>query len=136
MIFAPKRGGMNNTGLDRLIRKIGANVSGEPGYWQFDAHDCDMLCITDEVHDRMRVMTPVATVSELSPEQVVACLEANFDRALDARYCLREGVLWGAFIHPLNALTDELFESAVRQVAGVRKNFGDSYSSGELVFQG
>jgi len=127
---------MNNTGLDRLIRKIGANVSGEPGYWQFDAHDCDMLCITDEVHDRMRVMTPVATMSELSPEQVVACLEANFDRALDARYCLREGVLWGAFIHPLNALTDELFESAVRQVAGVRKNFGDSYSSGELVFQG
>jgi hypothetical protein len=93
-----------------------------------------MYCIADEHHDRMRIITPVASVAELSNEVVSRCMEANFDRALDARYCIHDGTLWGAFIHPLRSLDEQQFLSAIAQVWRVAKNFGKTYSSGPLVF--
>jgi hypothetical protein len=127
---------MDNDGLEELIERMGTGVKGEAGCWQFTSHGVEMVCVTDEQHDRMRVMTPIARLEDMQAEEVVACLQANFDRALDARYCLQDGLLWGAFLHPLRALSEELFESALRQVAGLRHNYGTSYSSGELVFGG
>ena len=136
MIFALGSSGMDNAGLQELIEKFGTDIQGEPGFWHFEAHGVQMVCITDESHNRMRLMAPIVQLSEVDAQQLVTCMEANFDRALDARYCLQDGTLWGAFIHPLDPLSADLFESAVRQVAAVCQNFGDSYSSGELVFQG
>lgn len=82
----------------------------------------------------MRVMTPIVALDEMSQEQILSCLSANFDRALDARYCLNNETLWGAFIHPLGSLTAELFHSACFQVSEVAHNFGDSYTSSGLSF--
>lgn len=127
---------MNNELLEKLIEKLGADVQGHPGAWKFIAHGEAMYCLTDEHHDRMRVMSPVVTVEELDEELLRTCLAANFDRALDARYCLNDEALWAAFLHPLASLTEPLFVSAVRQVAQLRLNFGDSFSSGELMFGG
>ncbi len=136
MIMSLRPSGMNNQRLDRLIRSISTDVEGDLGYWKFEAHGIVMYCITDETHDRMRVMAPVASADDLDEDMARACLLANFDCALDARYCLNEDTLWGAFLHPLQSLTDKLFESACRQVSEVVKNFGTTYSSGELMFGG
>ncbi len=136
MIMSLRPSGMNNQRLDKRIRSIGTDVAGDLGYWKFQAHDVTMLCITDETHDRMRVMAPITAADELDEELVRACLLANFDRALDVRDCLNEDTLWGAFLHPLRSLTDDLFESACRQVSEVAKNFGTTYTSGELIFGG
>ena len=136
MISPMQPEGMNNQRLDKLIHSIGNDVEGDLGYWKFEAHGIVMFCITDEAHDRMRVMAPVASADDITEELARACLLANFDRALDARYCLNEETLWGAFLHPLRSLTDNLFGSACRQVSEVVKNFGTSYSSGELMFGG
>ena len=136
MVLPLTPSGMDNRRLQELIEGLATAIQGDLGFWQFSVHGVEMLCITDESHDRMRVMTPIAKREGLDDEVVVECLEANFDRALDARYCLHDGMLWGAFIHPLRALTDEQFESALRQVAGVRQNFGTTFSSGELIFGG
>lgn len=134
MIKSAEQPGMNNRRLKSLIEEIGTSITGETGAWRFLVDDVLMFCITDETHDRMRVIAPIANVDELDEEILTECLSANFDRALDARYCIHDGTLWGAYIHPLSPLTDNQFLSAVSQVAGVAKNFGSSFSSGALVF--
>lgn len=134
MIMAKQEGGMNNQHLDALIREIGTDVKGDLGFWEFTVSGRRIYCITDESHDRMRLMTPIVEMSELSHEQILACMSANYNRALDARYCLNEDTLWGAFMHPLRSIQAKLFRSACQQVAEVANNFGESYSSGELRF--
>ena len=134
MIRPAEPTGMNNRRIDFLIRQNAENIDGEIGAWRFEISDILMFCITDELHDRMRVITPIANVDDIPTDVLKECLSANFDRALDARYCIHDDTIWGAFIHPLRLLTDELFLSALRQVSEVNKTFGSSYSSGELVF--
>ena len=81
-------------------------------------------------------MSPVVEDTELPAEQARTLLEANFDRALDARYAVSRGYVWSAFIHPLSALTEEEFVDGVRQVVTLAENYGTSYTSTDLVFQG
>lgn len=96
-----------------------------------------VLVLTDERADRMRIMMPIR---KFDPERLedlqlaLIALQANYDRALDARYAVQDGVLWSAFIHPLSSLTAKDLASAVRQVQGLRDNTGTTYSSGELLF--
>ena len=135
MIKIADSSGMNNHQIDALIRSIGTNVDCErTGAWRFELDEVVLYCITDEIHDRMRVITPIANLDETPVEVIQACMQANFDRALDARYCIHDGTIWGAFIHPLSSLTEPLFESALSQVCQVARNFGGTYSSGALVF--
>lgn len=128
--------GMDNRRLDQLIRELGCKIDGAQGQWRFEAFEITMFCVTDELHDRMRVIAPILPVADLENGMLEECMEANFDRALDARYCTSEGTIWGAFIHPLRSLSDGLFRSAVRQVAELTRNFGGSFSSGQLEFRG
>lgn len=134
MIMSNDPYGMNNKHLAELIHSIGTDVKGDPGFWEFTVAGRRLYCITDETQDRMRVMTPIAEKSSVTDEQLLNCMAANYDRALDARYCLHEGTVWGAFMHPLSCLQGKLFCSACNQVAEVANNFGGSYSSGELRF--
>lgn len=125
---------MNNERLGELIAKIGTDIEGQPGFWQFKFEQIGLICVTDETHDRMRVMSPIASVEDVKSEHILACMNANFDRALDARYCISNETLWSAFIHPLGCLTDALFHSACSQVSEAAVNFGGTYSSGGLSF--
>ena len=61
-------------------------------------------------------------------------MEANFHSALDARYAISDGILWAAFIHPLQELTKDQVISAISQVYSTVQTFGTYYSSGELSF--
>ena len=136
MIMASNTGGMSNRTLETLINEIGADVKGQPGFWEFVVHGKRLYCITDESQDRMREMTSIQDRDKLTPELLTNCMEANFDRALDARYCLNEDALWSAFIHPLRSLRADHFRSACSQVAKLAENYGTSFSSGELRFGG
>ena len=69
MIMASDFGGMNNARLDALVRDIGSDVEGPLGFWEFTVNGCRLYCITDESHDRMRIMTPIATRDEISDQQ-------------------------------------------------------------------
>ena len=126
--------GMTNKRVDNVIRALGDNVDGVFGAWRFQLDSVLMYCITDEKHNRLRVISPIANVDELPSEVLRECLADNFDRTLDARYCIHDETVWGAFIHPLDSLCEEYFQSALVQVAHLAKNFGGSFSSGKLVF--
>ena len=125
---------MTNKKLDDLIRQITSDVVGQMGNWQFLINKRDILVITDERHNRMRIMSPVTTQDRLNEAELTRLLEANFSSALDAKYALRDQTLWSVFTHPLGELSDEQFLDCVAQVANLANNFGQSYASGNLFF--
>ena len=128
---------MDNERLGDLIRQCATTVlNDEPGYWRFEFDETITLVITDETHNRMRIITPVAEVGSVSADQWQTLMAANFDRALDARYCVKGDTVWSAFIHPLAQLSAGQFLNGLRQVVTLAKNYGTSYSSGDLFFNG
>ena len=128
---------MNNESLGKLIRERATSMlEDELGYWKFQFGESLVLVVTDQSHNRMRVMTPVAKLDAIADDEWVVLMSANFDRALDARYCVNGGILWSAFIHPLQELqTDQLLD-ALNQVVTLAKNYGASYASSNLVYGG
>ena len=99
-----------------------------------------MLVLTDTTADRMRLMMPIRkfdpTKNREDLQLALIALHANFDRALDARYATQNGMLWSAFIHPLESLTAKDLKNGLDQVRALRKNTGTTYTSSELLFGG
>ena len=63
-------------------------------------------------------------------------MQANFDSALDARYAVAQGRLWGVFIHPLSPLEKDQLLSAFVQTINIARTYGQTYSGGATVFGG
>jgi len=127
---------MTQDKMEALIRATGNNVEGSASNVQFEYGSVRMACISDIRHDRMRIISPVANEADLTADQLRILLAANFHLTLDARYASSNGVLYAAFIHPLSSLHEKEFLAALQQVSQLVKNFGTSYSSGELTFGG
>lgn len=125
---------MDNTKLGGILYTISDQLEGVEGNWQFVIDSTLFICLTDQLHNRMRIISPVRNMSEVSEEQLRKCMEANFHTALDVKYAISEDVLWSAFIHPLQELTKEQVISALSQVYSAAKTFGTYYSSGNLSF--
>ncbi len=127
---------MTNKRMGSIVRKLSKNVEGRPGFWQFEYNQKIVLIITDEAHNRMRIMTPIVEQKKISNKEMVVLLESNFDRALDAKYALNEGILWSVFTHPLGELQKDQFIDAVKQVVTLAEQYGTTYTSSDLVFGG
>jgi len=125
---------MNNKNLHSIIYTISDQVEGDNGSWRFVIDSTGFVCLTDELHNRMRVISPVANMDEVTDEQMRKCLEANFHTALDAKYAISDDILWATFIHPLKELTKDQVISGISQVYSCVKTFGTYYSSGILSF--
>ena len=125
-----------NETMERKIRKVADTVSGQFGQWQFAVKDRLFSCITDENHNRMRIISPVAEIQNLSEGELENALVANFHSALDVKYAISDGVLWTVFIHPLKELSEEQIEDAISQVYYGAETLGTTYSSTNLVFPG
>jgi len=122
--------------LDRLLHLADANVARDGSTWRLKVGQHSLLVVIDEHADRMRIMTPVVRVDGVTPEQLYRLLQANFDSALDARYAIAKGIVWGVFIHPLSPLQDAQILSAIAQVVNVADTFGTTFTSGALIFGG
>ncbi len=128
---------MNNEQLAALVRGVASEIhDSRPGFWKFEHRDATVFVITDESHNRMRIMSPVAELSDLTNDVMQVLLEANFDRALDARYCISSDIVWSAFLHPLAELNDRQFLAALDQVITLKNNFGTTFTSSDIVFGG
>jgi len=106
----------------------------EKGYLLFKHLSVKMALLSDEVHDRMRIISPITKYSNLAPNIKDSLMHSNFHLALDARYAVSEDVLYACFIHPLSSLRQEDLESALKQVSNLASSFGKTYSSGQLDF--
>ena len=125
---------MTNADLEKIFYVVSDSLRGEKGNWQFMINGRVIACITDEKHNRMRILTPIVEQKELSSEDKSKLLEANFHSALDARYAISEGVVWSIFIHPLQELSKDEVLNAIYQVFSAAETYGDTYSSSSLTF--
>lgn len=132
----PAAAAMNNERLGALIARLDPGMDGRPGLWRITVREREVLVITDERADRMRIITGVTKVDTLDPELLVRLMQSNFDTALDARYAIAKDILWSAFIHPLGTLDERQFVSGLAQVVNLALTFGSTFSSGALSFGG
>ncbi|MEM7701468.1 MAG: hypothetical protein AAF251_05975 [Pseudomonadota bacterium] len=125
--------------LERMAEVIDAldgKAERNGNNWRFSLDDRTILTVTDTSAGRMRIMTPIAEASSLPEGAMERLLQANFDTALDARYAIANGLVWGTFIHPLDSLTTRDFASGVLQTKSLADTFGTTFSSGALNFGG
>lgn len=122
--------------MGELVQRIDADAVQDGNSWFFDVTGLEAMLVYDIDADRMRVVIPIDGTEDLDQEELIRLMQANFDSALDARYAIAHGQLWGVFIHPLSSLTDEEFVLGIGQTANVVASFGSSYSSGMFIFGG
>lgn len=127
---------MTNEKIETILAKVTDSVRGYPGYWEVLYKERQLLCLTDEKHNRMRIISPIIEEEALGKELLLDVLTANFHAALDVKYALSQGFLWSVYIHPLKELEDSQLESAVNQVVNAADNFGTTFSSTEMIFAG
>lgn len=126
---------MNNAVLGSLLAARLPTLEGRPGMWHAKVDDELLLyVITDESHDRMRIMIPIGEIEEDNASLLWILLSANFDRALDAKYAVNDGVLWATFLHRLSWLTESQLDAAITQVVDLSRNTGTTFASSELYF--
>lgn len=127
---------MTLTELGSIIEKVGDNVESNKSRWSFTINNKPLISIADSTHNRMRIISPIMKVEDLTEELKTASLMANFHTALDIKYAITDGVLWSIFVHPLRELTEKQIVDAISQVYYGNANFGNSFSSTSLVFPG
>ena len=111
---------MNNQSLDKIIHSVAdkGKIEGQLGAWQFEFNERLLICLTDETHNRMRIISPIIEEKELTETQMKHSLIANFHTALDIKYAISDGVLWSCYIHPLKELSTGQVKDAIK--TGIR----------------
>lgn len=127
---------MTNDRLEEVMTEVVDSLNGYTGYWEIRHRGKQMLCVTDETHNRMRIISPIIQAENLDKELLLDLLTANFHSALDVKYALSKGVIWSVYIHPLKELSENEVVSALEQVVNASINFGTTFSSTEMIFAG
>ena len=122
--------------MEKVVTDAVEVIESKKGYVVFEYKKVKMALISDISHDRMRIISPITKYSELTLEQVNIIMDANFHKALDARYATSKDILYAAFIHPMSPLSKTELTDALNQVATLALTFGSSYTSGELSYGG
>ncbi len=122
--------------LGELVLNVDQDARFSGSGWEFQVADLKVGLIYDVNADRMRIIIPIGPIDDLSEDELLRIMRANFDSALDARYAIAQGKLWGTFIHPLSELSDEEFLIALGETANIVLSYGISYSSGLFIFGG
>lgn len=122
--------------LAEIIRAIDPEARPAGNVIELSIEDIPVIVIADPAANRMRAMVPIRSAAGLTRAELMRLMQANFDTALDARYAVARGRLWGVFIHPLGPLEKDQLISALIQTVNVARTYGQSYSGGAQVFGG
>src|SRR5712691_4824006 len=126
---------MTTTAMGKLLESYLTDLEGEKGFWRGNREEVPVFVFSDDEHDRVRLMAPIGVVEELDPDLLHVLLQANYDRALDARYAMRNKELWAVVVHPLATLATGDLPNMFEQVVKLVKNTGTTFASTELVFR-
>lgn len=125
---------MNTEKLNKIIIQEADSIKRNGNSWNFSFKNKLLICIADTKANRMRIISPVISQQNLTREQILNSLIANFHTALDVKYALSNEVLWSVFTHPLKELTEHQVKDAILQVYNANITFGSIYSSTSLTF--
>lgn len=120
--------------MGEIVLALDENATVTPNGFEFVIDDVPVLIVADVTANRMRAMVPIAAADGMSPEELMRTMQANFDSALDARYAVARGRLWGVFIHPLKELERDQLISGIAQTVNVAQTYGGLYTSGAAQF--
>lgn len=130
-------GSMTLERIHTIVTRLDPEAKRSNGsVWRFKIINIPVIIVTDEKNNRMRILAGIKKADELSKSELLRLSQANFDSALDARYAIAQDTLWGVYIHPLRALHDKQFISAIGQTVNIVLEYGKSYSSGALIYGG
>lgn len=127
---------MTSESISKLLDSYLTEVEGKVGFWRGTRDEVQLFVLSDDDHDRIRIMAPIGEVKDLEPDLLHVLLQANYDRALDARYAMRGKEVWSVSVHPLATLAPDDFGDFLDQVVRLVKNTGSTYASSDLVFGG
>lgn len=122
--------------MGKIILSLDEGAQSNGAIFQMTIQDVPVLIVTDANADRMRAMVPIRSAERMTPKEVLRVMQANFDTALDARYAIARGKLWGVYIHPLSQLKKEQFISGLGQAVNIAKTYGTLFTGGSLNFGG
>ena len=122
--------------LGEIVLALDPDARVQGAAIEFTLEDIPVIVVADPIADRMRAMVPIASAEALTQDDLMRMMQANFDSALDARYAVANGRLWGVFLHPLSPLEKDQFISGLVQTITVARTYGTAYSSGGAVFGG
>ncbi len=126
---------MTTQALAKLLDSYLQDFEGQPGFWRGSRAEVPVFVFSDDEHDRLRLMAPIGIVEELDADLLHVLLQANYDRALDARYAMNGKELWSVVVHPLATLATDDLPNLFDQLVTLVKNTGSTFASTELVFQ-
>jgi hypothetical protein len=126
---------MTTAAMEKLLGSYLEDLEGTPGFWRGRRGEVPVFVFCDDEHDRMRLMAPVGVAEDLDPDLLHVLLQANYDRALDARYAMRKNEIWSVVVHPLATLATDDLPSLFEQVVLLVQNTGSTFASTELVFR-
>ena len=127
---------MSLTKLDKILHSITDSIVSSKSQWRFKIKEVPFICIADSIHNRMRIISPIADSNRLTEKLKEASLMANFHTALDVKYAISDNVLLSAYIHPLKELSKNQVLDAISQVYYANVHFGTTFSSTSLIFPG
>lgn len=125
---------MDSRRVQEILAESAEILEADDGFLGLRHREQTVYVLTDEPHNRMRIMSPVVVEEDIDDRELRRLLEANFDRALDARFALADGIVWSVFVHPLDSLSEPLLLDGLAQVVQLAGNFGTTYSSSNLLF--
>ena len=104
-------------------------IEGPAGAIRTQIDTFNVYLVSDVGFDRMQILMPIARTDGLDRRVFNALLEANFQKTLDARYAVSEGVVYGIYLHPISTLTPAMIRSALEQVVNLGRTYGTTFSS-------
>jgi hypothetical protein len=125
---------MTTAGIAKILDSYLTDLEGQSGFWRGMREEIPVYVFSDDSHDRVRLMAPVGELKDLDSKTLQVLLQANYDRALDAKYAMRGLEIWSVSVHPLATLAPDDFASFMDQVVRLVKNTGTTYASSDLVF--
>jgi len=122
--------------LGKIIFTLDETAQSNGAHFQMTIQDIPIMILTDVNANRMRTLIPIRAVADMTSDEVLRVMQANFDTALDARYAIAQGKLWATYIHPLSSLEKDEFISGLGQTVNIAKTYGSLFSGGALSFGG
>src|SRR6185369_8966401 len=102
---------MTTAAIGKILDSYLTDLEGQAGFWRGMREDVPVYVFSDDSHDRVRLMAPVGELGSLDPKVMQVLLQANYDRALDAKYAMRGFEIWSVSVHPLATLAPDDFAS-------------------------
>jgi|TARA_R110000782_G_scaffold236819_3_gene322980 hypothetical protein len=68
---------MDNKKLEKVLLTHTDSLKGNPGYWQFKYFQTWLIVVTDENHNRMRIITPIIKVEDLD-STIISSITSKF----------------------------------------------------------